>query len=147
MHWATICSTGRTEAEFNQQGTGTGLYIQTGPNPASDYITIPLKESEVQGTKWTLGKCFYGMGVHYWYNLSEDMSCNDFAPIFLLYNKGKLNAFGWAFQGNYPSTRYEHPSQNTFGLFMKAVPKCLKTVGTISTLHIYLTRTPALNFC
>ena len=50
------------------------------------------------------------VGHHYWYNLTSDTSCDDIWPMFLLYNKGELNAFGWAFQELYDSPRYEHPT-------------------------------------
>lgn len=38
------------------------------------------------------------------------MSCDEFYAMFLLYNDGKLNAFGWAFNGDFNSSRLEHPS-------------------------------------
>ena len=54
-------------------------------------------------------------GVHYWYNTSQDMSCNDFYPMFLLYNDGVLNAFGWAFGMNLESSeRFEHPPESSY---------------------------------
>jgi hypothetical protein len=35
------------------------------------------------------------MGQHYWYNVSRNMDCKDFFPVFLLYNKnGFLTGFG-----------------------------------------------------
>jgi hypothetical protein len=65
---------------------------------------------------------FIQIGQHYWYNISEGMSCDDFFPAFLLYNSGKLNAFGWATLGDFESNRYEHPPTFVLGV-------------TISTLH------------
>ena len=44
------------------------------------------------------------------------MSCDDFFPAFLLYNGGKLNAFGWATLGYYESDRYEHPPTFVLGV-------------------------------
>lgn len=40
------------------------------------------------------------------------MDCNDFAPFFLLYNGGNLNAFGFATNGNLINERVEHPNNN-----------------------------------
>jgi charged multivesicular body protein 7 len=40
------------------------------------------------------------------------MNCDDMFPAFLLYNGGKLNAFGWATMGDFPGDRYEHPGQS-----------------------------------
>jgi len=44
------------------------------------------------------------------------MDCNDFAPFFLLYNGGKLNAFGFAEQGFVESPRVEHPKEPFIGV-------------------------------
>jgi hypothetical protein len=53
------------------------------------------------------------LGVHYWYNTRKDMSCDEFYPVFLLYNGGQLNAFGWAFQAHMTSPHMEHPPKAT----------------------------------
>ncbi|KAK3771299.1 hypothetical protein RRG08_024376 [Elysia crispata] len=79
------------------------------------------------------------MGKHYWFNLSDGMSCDTMFPVFFLYNGGELNAFGWAMVVNLPSSHLEHPAPSTYGLFMKEVPSCLQNAGTLSTMHIYLT--------
>jgi len=61
---ATICTTGRTQEEFDKQGTGYRLSIQVGDSPAS-LLDIPLNEKEVEAkTKFVQGKCFYTMGMH-----------------------------------------------------------------------------------
>ena len=44
------------------------------------------------------------------------MSCDNFFPVFLLYNDGVLNAFGWAFGMNIQADRFEHPPQATFSV-------------------------------
>lgn len=56
------------------------------------------------------------IGVHYWLDATRDMSCDRFFPVFLLYNGGVLNAFGWAFQADLSSSRYEHPSHASFAV-------------------------------
>lgn len=40
------------------------------------------------------------------------MDCDDFYPMFLLYNRDRLTGFGWVTQGNADSPRYEHPPPN-----------------------------------
>ena len=40
------------------------------------------------------------------------MDCENFAPFFLLYNGGKLNAFGFAAFGNLKDSRVENPPQS-----------------------------------
>ncbi|CAH1257656.1 Hypp1872 [Branchiostoma lanceolatum] len=144
-----ICSDGRTEAEYQDEGTGTDLYIQTGPNPTSDIMTIPLQQSDLEGTEWTEGKCFWGMGKHYWWNLRVDMDCKEFYPVFIMYNGGKLDAFGWNIGTYLGSPRYEHPAAG-FGMFMDPVPTCLADhSGSLSTMHVYLTNgyPPFFNHC
>jgi len=143
---ATICTTGRSASDFSSQGTGTDLYLQNSTVPEQS-VKIPKVESGLTKTKWTEGKCFYTMGKHYWYNLSADLSCDSMFPVFLLYNGGQLNAFGWAMVANLPSSHLEHPSPSTYGLFMKEVPTCLASAGTLSTMHIYLTSTAITDLC
>ncbi|XP_078669994.1 uncharacterized protein LOC144910589 [Branchiostoma floridae x Branchiostoma belcheri] len=145
---ATICTTGRTEEDFDQHGTGTDLYIQNGTTPAS-LIRIPKSESGLAGTAWTKGGCFYTMGRHYWYNVSRDMDCDRFFPVFLMYNSGDLNGFGWDMNANLDSPRYEHPPAAALGLFFDEEPACLPDLANrgLTTQHIYLDNTPQLNFC
>ncbi|XP_046558425.1 uncharacterized protein LOC124267544 [Haliotis rubra] len=143
---STICSKGRTSSMFSSQGTGTDLFIQNGTSP-SQVLKIPSQETGVQNTKWVKGHCFPSMGMHYWYNIRKDMSCDDFYPVFLLYNGGKLNAFGWAFNADLSSSRFEHPPQSVIGAFLNPVPDCLSKQGRLSTMHIYLTSQPELDTC
>jgi hypothetical protein len=116
-------------------------------------IEVALKESDVSPF-WTQGKCFYTMGNHYWADLSGKVSAqtniDDFVPIFLQYNKGNLNGFGWAFNFNSPSPNVEHPPQSALDQFFKETPSVFRDptkVGTLTTLHIYLDSTPLLNYC
>ncbi|XP_055997302.1 uncharacterized protein LOC130047090 [Ostrea edulis] len=141
---ASICTHGRTAGQFGAQGTGTDLYLQNGTDPMAS-IRIPHQESDIGSTRWVKGHCFSAMGVHYWYDISLDMSCDRLYPVFLLYNGGVLNAFGWAFKAELSSSRYEHPSQATFSAFMNPVPNCLYHSGKLSTLHIYLNGSPQTN--
>ncbi|XP_071174656.1 uncharacterized protein [Mytilus edulis] len=144
---AIICASGRTTALYHQQGVGTDLYIQNGTDPIADSIKIPHLQSGVTSTHWTKGKCFPTMGLHYWYNIRKDMSCDEFYPSFLLYNGGKLNAFGWAFIADLTSSRLEHPPQSAISGFMNPVPDCLLNAGKLSTMHIYLSDNPVLDTC
>ncbi|VDI73205.1 Hypothetical predicted protein [Mytilus galloprovincialis] len=144
---AIICFCGRSAALYQHQGEGTDLYIQNGTDPVDDFIKIPHLQSGITTTKWTKGKCFPTMGLHYWYNIRKDMSCDEFYPMFLLYNDGKLNAFGWAFNGDFNSSILEHPPIAALSAFIDPVPDCLLNAETLSTMHIYLTNNPALNKC
>ncbi|XP_064630529.1 uncharacterized protein LOC135489214 [Lineus longissimus] len=142
----TICSEGRTSEQYDKDGTGSNLYLQEGPDPVADSTMIPREEKDI-GAKWTKGKCFFTMGQHYWYDTSLEMSCDDFYPAFLLYNKGKLNGFGWALNHELKSFRYERPPNNELDKFFQVVPKCLYNTGARSTMHIYMDNHPMVNFC
>jgi len=106
------------------------------------YIEVPSLEKDIVATKWVKGKCFVGMGQHYWYDISQDLSCDDLFPAFLLYNtKGQL--FGWGFvsDANVPGKRVEHPPSWILGYFFdkKTEPKCLRKLDHRSTQHVYMT--------
>ncbi|XP_060588621.1 uncharacterized protein LOC132744028 [Ruditapes philippinarum] len=144
---STICNKGRSAAEFREDGTGTGLWLQNGTNPMLDLLEVPLTQNEADKSLWTKGLCFKVMGVHYWYNIDLAMNCNDFFPVFLLYNDGVLNSFGWALAMDLKqySPYIEHPQQAVYALFMETPPTCLYSLGRLSTMHIYLTDAPSLN--
>jgi len=140
-----ICTTGRTADQFNSQGTGDRLVIQNGTNALTSGINIPLTVAEVSSTQWTKGKCFWTMGLHYWYNVRKDMPCGDFTPFFIMYNKDKLNSFGFALNADLESKRYEHPTAAVTEKFMDPVPDCFFTDPTfvkLSTMHVYMTDSP-----
>ncbi|XP_052098951.1 uncharacterized protein LOC127733677 [Mytilus californianus] len=118
-----------------------------GISAAVPKIKIPHLQSGITSTHWTKGKCFPTMGLHYWYNVRKNMSCDEFYPMFLLYNDGKLNAFGWGFIADLNSSRLEHPSHAAISAFINPPPVCLFNSGTLSTMHIYLSNNPALNRC
>ena len=117
-------------------------------------IDVPMQESDV-GSFWTLGQCFKTMGVHYWADISGrklgvDSNADDFVPMFLQYNKGLLNGYGWGFNANVTSSRFEHPTYDILPSFFRDVPAFMgdpDQVGELSTLHIYLDSTLQLNFC
>ena len=140
----TVCSN-----TFSKQSTGDRLVFVSN----TQTVNIPLKESDVTSV-WTKGQCFWTMGQHYWGDVSGqvnvDTNPDNFVPIFLQYNKGELNGFGWGFNANFDSTRYEHPTVSVLPQFFKEVPKFFSDPtksGVISTMHVYLDSTPQLNFC
>jgi len=146
-----ICTTGRTAAQYAANGTGDRLIIQNGTNALTTGLTIPMVESAVDQTSWTKGFCFWTMGQHYWYNVTKAMDCDYFYPFFLLYNKQKLNAFGFAINAPLTSPRYEHPTTSEAGQFINPVPDCFSTDPSftkLSTMHVYMIDSPrSTTFC
>lgn len=107
------------------------------------YLDVPKRQTDIKDPKWILGKCFPGMGIHYWYDISADMDCNDVAPFFILYNvKGHLVAWGYAIDVNMPGDRVEHPPWWMLWAFFqnKTKPKCLGNLKARSTQHVYFTK-------
>ncbi|XP_078348614.1 uncharacterized protein LOC144633648 isoform X2 [Oculina patagonica] len=140
-----ICGGSRPSSDY----IGDQLLMQTGTQYTST-VSIPFKQEDLAGTKWVRGGCFPSMGRHYWYNISPDMNCDDYFPMFLLYNRDRLTGFGWVAQGYANSTRYEHPDAKYLGLgfFLEGTkPKCLPDIPSLTTQHIYLDKRPYLNFC
>jgi charged multivesicular body protein 7 len=148
-----ICATGRTQAQFDQEGTGTDLKLQVGANPEKDLTVIPHKESDIKTSSlWGNGKCLPSMGQHYWFNVTKDMNCDNFFPYCVLYNGGHLNAFCFAVDHDLTySTRYEHPNTKQARGCCLNTPDCFDTdprhLQPQSTMHVYLTSTPWENLC
>lgn len=145
---STVCSAGRTEDQLKNEGTGNGLWLQTGPSPIQDSVRIPLSEDEAKKTPWGHGKCFWTMGQHYWYNVSKEMDCNNFVPNCLMYNKGRLTAFCFAVNAPLTSQRYEHPTPEQAKKFLDPVPDCFfkdPSYGKLSTMHIYMIDSPRMS--
>lgn len=148
-----ICNGGRTREQYLQDGTGTGLYLQNGPDPIKDSKKVPVYEKDVEGTKWVKGGCFRSMGVHYWYDMEEDMDCMDFFPFTVIYNRGKLTNFAFVAPGHFEfSRRFEHPPKSTLSMFLPTpVPKCIQNdheiPGGFTTMHVYFTVRPWNLFC
>ncbi|XP_031568107.1 uncharacterized protein LOC116302858 [Actinia tenebrosa] len=105
----TICSRTQTRIYY-----GDRLLILDGTTNST--IVIPFKEEDLTGSKWVAGKCFPTMGQHYWYDISNNMDCNDFYPVFIMYNGKRLDSFGWNTNGFLKSKRCEHPTSDRFGV-------------------------------
>jgi charged multivesicular body protein 7 len=149
MDPARVCSANLAKFE-----TGDRLVFVS----SKQTVNVPLKETDLSATTtssvWTKGQCFWTMGQHYWSSVNGQVNANmdslDFVPIFLQYNKGQLNGFGWGFIADLPSERFEHPGVSVLPQFFVDVPKFFSDPtksSTISTLHIYLDSSPQTNFC
>lgn len=143
---STICTGGRTTQQLQQNGTGSNLYFQNGPDPVKDSVKLPTSEADVKKTAWKYGHCFYTMGNHYWYNVTKDMDCDTYVPACLMYNSGKLTAFCFTINdGSLTSPRYEHPTAENAKTFIDPVPDCFFTDPSFkksSSIHIYLIDSP-----
>jgi len=141
----TICSASQSDLPI-----GDRVWIKIGIS--NQYLQLPLTQSEAdQSGVWVEGKCFWSMGKHYWYNLTATTSCDELHPMFALYNRSKLNAFGFVIAKlpEEPGSRWEHPSGSALKMFLpdSAQPSCLFANGLVmSTQHVYFT-IPEIDFC
>ena len=96
------------------------------------------------------------MGNHYWASSNGQVNAytkaNEILPFFALYNCGVLNGFGFHFNANLTSDRYEHPPASYIDKFfaVDGLPKFvfdLTQSNGLTSMHIFLDRTPLKNFC
>lgn len=86
------------------------------PLPPSYFVPLNPDNHYFRLTEENVCGIFFYLGVHYWYDLHEDMSCDNFFPVFLLYNRNKLNGFGWGIPLRETSPRFEHPPMDKLGV-------------------------------
>mmetsp|Transcript_36082 Transcript_36082/g.57965 ORF Transcript_36082/g.57965 Transcript_36082/m.57965 type:complete len:279 (-) Transcript_36082:97-933(-) len=146
---STICTAGTSG---NVQ-VGDRLWFPNGNGRGKTYaVPLTRNESALAADGWVLGACFPQMGYHYWRYMTVNMNCNDTYAIFLLYNGGKLNAWGIALghddRPTLTSYRWEHPSGSEIQYFFapNGMPACLPKQGVLTTQHIFMTN-PAFDNC
>jgi len=148
---ATVCSMKKlSDLETKSFETGDRL-VFVGD---SKVIDVPLNEADLKGV-FSKGGCFPTMGRHYYAHVDQtpftvDIQPSEVMPVFLLYNSGKLNAFGWIFNTWLDGDRYEHAPESSASIFLPAVPNYLKDPNAnkdLSSIHIFLDSTPAMNLC
>lgn len=147
---ANVCTPGKRDLVSSRSYVRTGyeLIIE------SDDFTmkIPSKEEDV-GAPWSKGGCFPTMGRHYYGHVdrtpfTSDILPSEILPVFLLYNKGELNAFGWVWNAYLEGDRYEHAPQASASIFLPATPSYWSNNPfLLSSIHVFLDSTPLLNFC
>jgi len=143
---ATICEGGRSQADYDKDGTGNVLWFQHG----DDLHKAPLTGPEADdSTFWNKHQCFVNMGRHY-FNLGYDAdadACNAdgpeaFTPIQLLYSGGVMNGFVWQHAAN-PSNvngRWEQVATNALKFLIITPPQCLYDFADqfgVVTMHVY----------
>lgn len=134
----------------SQQAIGDRLTMKLGSSP--NFMDLPLNEADAPAAGWVKGKCFISMGQHYWFNISEGMTCDDFFPLFIIYNKGILTTYGFdtgiGEAQNQASSRWEHPGGKALDLFFQpgSMAQCIWNVGNLSTQHVFLTN-PLFDWC
>ena len=102
---AKLCSAEAADHVAGSIGDRLWVRLGTASAMASDFEQLPLLETELQAAMpyngFTPGACFRGMGMHYWRHLDgkSNSACADLGPLFLMYDRGVLVAFGLALIG------------------------------------------------
>lgn len=142
-----VCS-GRSKAEFEKQGTGTGIYIVNGPN-VSDLISVPRYAPKANNKKFFRGGCYENMGYHYSLIDPSDPNsvgenCTATPSVQALYAAQPPNELiGAAFHTPFiqDGDRWE-PSNRTFNkiFFGDVYPPCFDDLADKGrrTLHVYV---------
>jgi len=147
---AVICDGGRTEEQWEEQGTGDRLLIQIGETPDKLY-NIPLTRTEMEKKPgWFDHFCFFGMGDHWMQsNYKPDQDCAPQLPLQILYDGDDINGFVWAHSADL-GKRWEHPTTRSIRAIIDRPPTCvmdyLKEPG-MSSLHHYFYSYPYLTTC
>lgn len=130
--------------------TGEGLWLKTGDTSMPLVTDLNAEPS----APWVKGQCMKTMGWHYWYNFTATTPCDELFPVFLLYNGGMLNAWGWVFASEpieKGGSRFENPSPLDTKLFLPVdpslQPQCIFTGPTLSTMHIAHNNPFISNYC
>jgi len=152
----TICNGGRTEAEFNRDGTGDRLVVQVGESPEF-LVEIPqYQEDALAEADWYEHKCFAGMGKHViGFNYDSNQDCGSVMPLQILYHEGELSGFVWQHNTDIPQDStsrdiWEKPDAMAVGAIVRDPPTCLtentKNPG-VSTMHHYFLNNPWMAIC
>merc|ERR1711973_644301 len=148
---AVICEGGRTQEEFDNQGTGDRLIVQTGPTPDS-LLDVPLTQDAADADpEFYDHYCFIGMGDHYMqFNYQPDQDCFSVLPLQILYDKGVITGFVWQHVAYLPGSKWEHPDRQAISMIVDRPPTCLDTIVEspgLSTMHHYFYEYPWLTLC
>ena len=66
-----ICNGGRSQIEFNQQGTGYRIAMQNGPDPLSDLVEIPLSQADMNN-EVKINTHFIHISMHTFFTWNND---------------------------------------------------------------------------
>merc|ERR1712027_27815 len=151
-----ICNGGRSQAQFDSQGTGDRLVVQIGATATSDnLLPLPLtKDAALADPAWYDHYCFIGMGDHFLqFDYSPDQDCQTVLPLQLLFDDnydGVLAGFVWQHMAYLTSNGWEHPDRMAVGAIIDRPPTCVwdavDTTG-LSTMHHYFWNYPLLIMC
>ncbi|CAB3246305.1 unnamed protein product [Arctia plantaginis] len=132
-----------------------GATLQDGGVWVSDLdgrlMRIPSTEAELNSTAFKKQNCIPNMGIHYYYNMTRNLKCEDLLPWFALTTQGDLVGTGFQVIGKLPRQKHREwferipsPKQGV-QVTIPFAPSCLtdwaEKYGVLS-MHIYFTNDP-----
>jgi len=147
-----ICAGGRSQEDWESQGTGDRLVMQVGDTPDKlQNIPITSKKADMEVGVWYRHLCFPGMGEHYsQFNYKANQDCSSILPLQILFSKGVINGFMWGHTVDLPGDQWEHPDTETLTKIIDRPPSCLEEIVVnpgLSTMHHYFHNDPQLTSC
>ncbi|GBP12827.1 hypothetical protein EVAR_6143_1 [Eumeta japonica] len=118
--------------------------------PSKELITIPLSEKELnEHSPFKKQNCIPNMGIHYYYNMTSEMKCEDILPWFALVSNGELVGTGIQVFGKLPPSEprdwFERPPARAAQITIPFAPPCLHewaaSYGVVS-MHVYYVEAP-----
>jgi len=136
-----ICSTGRSQKEFDDQGIGNILWFR---NKDGTFIKAPLKMDDADDDCfWKRHKSFVNMGTHY-FNLDygNKTDCKKDMPLMLLYIDNNLNGFAWQHMAplNTTGTDWEIFSIQALKMAVREPADCIVELAkteNLRTMHVF----------
>ncbi|XP_013171136.1 PREDICTED: uncharacterized protein LOC106120358 [Papilio xuthus] len=168
VKWVAKASHGEPEKEYwtatqfyvseESLKAGAGPTIENGATlqdggvwvagPDNRLMRIPSTEGELNTTSWKKQNCIPNMGIHYHYNMTPDLKCEDLFPWFATTTDTDLAVVGFQVIGRIPKQNpdwFEKVPKDSAPITIPLAPQCLydnvDKYGVIS-LHIYFIDKP-----
>lgn len=117
-------------------------------------LHVSNDQSDAESAGFVEQNCFYGMGKHYFQDLTKETVCQKHRPYFILYGPKtkKMNGFGFAEFGKPTQGRgwFEAPPSSVAKAIAPNSPECL-TKWTdqygLFTFHVYFVARPYFTTC
>ena len=142
-----ICTSGRTQEQFEEEGAGSVVLLQSGPD-AGIVTEMPLTDAGMKdgggpGGIWYEHYCVNGMGKHWiTFDYKETQPCEEFVPWQILYDMdGNLNGVIAQHVAIDSGDLFEPIT--TFGLtsIVDTPPQCIRDAvfaPGLSSIHMWL---------
>ncbi|KAK8776217.1 hypothetical protein V5799_030438 [Amblyomma americanum] len=107
---------GRSLRELEEEGVGSNVYLQRETEALSRLVSAPRYDDDLRNSLWVREACYPGMGRHYFWNITEDMSCEHLFPVYVTFFRGEIVSFGFLHSLAPPSSgRFERVIKENIG--------------------------------